>query len=392
MQVRILSPASFLISMTRVRIRRMNPRFAILFVAWIAPLVAMGGTDPYKEVMKESFRSRQPIVYARATEYGFGVQYWRGSPTGSGSMGLIGSLAGGWAGGIVGSSVDRLANQGPIKLAEEDAAKLGPLYERNAAQDNLEQELFVSLATSRLFTRLPAVRPLLLGWPTNATSFTDDPVLIVELYSSLTTDYRALQVTALVYELSPSEVDPKSKRPSTGRVYRNRFDYVSDLLPAPPAKTAEDIKTDVEAVEAKYQGRKLSKQEQAQMNEELAAAKQGTTLRRRREPLMDAWLKNDGARLREALKIGTAKVAEMLGKDLLDVTPIEIQDVDRLAWLSLRDAEVGRHTSVFVAGPFAGALISKPTDTSADYCEGIAFGGNSSKATLPALCPELRKR
>jgi hypothetical protein len=203
----------------------------------------------------------------------------------------------------------------------------------------------------------------------------------------LITDYRGLQVTALVYEFSAAALAADPGSPQKGRVYRNRFDFVSDLLPAPHVKTPEEIKADVEAVTAKYRGRKLTQQEQAQKKEELRDAKNGTTLDEWREPLMQAWLANDAAKLREQLRVGTAKVIDLLAKDLLEVRPVEVRKVDQLAWRTLQEVTgSGRYTSLFVGGPFAGALISEPSGLSVEYCQGTAFSASLPKDARPRLC------
>jgi hypothetical protein len=362
----------------------MKAHLAVLIAALLTPLAALG--FPYKEVMKPSVQTKQPAVYARVGQQGFGVQYFRASPTGSGAMGLLGAVAGGFPGFMVGTGLDRLANSGSTDLAQEDAEKLAPVYDRAAAQGELEKALAEILSTHALFTSPAVIKPLADGAPLTATVF-EDPALVVELHSSLTTDYRGLQVTALVVEFSAAEqvADPKS--PSVGRVYRNRFDYVSDLLPAPHIKTPEEIKADIAAVKAKYKGRKLTKAEQAQQSKEVLDARKGTTLEKWREPLMEAWLANGGARLHEALKLGTVKVVELMAKDMMDFNAVQTQKAaDVLGWRTLRDVETGRYTSIFVAGPFAGALISEPSGLSVEYCQGTAFSESLPKSARPKLC------
>lgn len=366
----------------------MKPHLAVLIAAFLAPLTALGSsplkvTLPYKEVMKPSVRSKQPVVYARVGEQGFGVQHWWGP---SSTWGRAGSMIGGLSGFVVARGLEALANSGTPALAQADAEKLAPLYEREVAQRELEKVLAEILSTHALFASPVAIKPLADGSPRTATVF-EDPALIVELHSSLITDYRGLQVTALVYEFSAAEqvADPKS--PLVGRVYRNRFDYVSDLLPAPHIKTPEEIETEVEAVKAKYKGRKLTKEEKAQQSKELRDAKNGTTMEEYREPLMEAWLANGGARLHDALKLGTAKVVELMAKDLVDFNAVQVhKDVDMLGWRTLRDVETGRYTSIFVGGPFAGALISEPSGLSVDYCLGTAFSESLPKSARPKLC------
>ena len=369
----------------------MKSYLASLVVVLLTSNSALAASIPYKEVMKESVRSKQPTVYARAGEFGFGVQYVRASPTGAGAMSFIGGMAGGFAGQMLGIGLDRVANSGATKLAQGDAEQLAPLYDRAAAQQELEGALTANLRMSPLFEAPVVIKPLAPGSPQAASTFDEDPVLIVELYSSLITDYRGLQVTALVYEMSAAERAANPDASSAGRVYRNRFDYVSDLLPLPPAKTSDEIEADVEAVKAKYQGRRLTKQEQAQRSKELEDAKNGTTFEEWREPLMKTWLEGGGEKLHTALKLGTAKVTELLAKDLLDIKPVEIRKVDKLAWRTFRDAETDRYTSIFVGGPYAGALISEPSGLSVEYCQGTAFSASLPKDARPRLCAdELR--
>jgi hypothetical protein len=365
----------------------MKPTLAPLIATLLAPLVAFGA--PYKEVMKASVKSKQPTVYARANEHGFGVQYINFDPRGGGGLGFIGGLVGGTVGGIVGNELDRASFAGPSALTKEDVELLAPLYDREAAQRQLEDALAQTLPTVALFSSPPVIKPLAVEAPTGVAAFSEDPVLVVELYSSLITDYRGLQVTAVVYELSAAELAINPGAPLAGRVYRNRFDYVSNLLPAPHVKTPEEVKADVEAVKAKYRGRKLTKEQRDQQREELVEAKNGTTLKEWREPLMPEWLGNGGARLHEAQQQGIAKVVELLAKDLLDVTPVETRKVDKLGWRTLRDVVPGsgRYTSIFVGGPFAGALISEPSGLTVEYCEGTAFSARLPQEGWPKLCP-----
>lgn len=365
----------------------MKPTLAALLATLLAPLAALGA--PYKEVMKESVKSKQPTVYARASEHGFGIQYINYNPRGGGKLGFFSGLVGGPLGGIVGNELDRAVNAGPADFAKEDIELLAPLYDREAAQHQLETALTQALPGVALFSSPPVIRTLPVGAPVNVSAFSDDPVLIVEVYSSLRVDYRSLQVTAVVYELSAAELAANPNAPTAGRVYRNRFDYVSDLLPAPHVKTPEEIKADVETVKAKYRGRKLTEEQRKQQREELEDAKNGTTLKEWREPLMPEWLASGGARLHEAQQLGIAKVIELLATDLLDVKPVVSRDVDKLAWRTLRDVVPGsgRYTSLFVGGPFTGALISEPSGLSSEYCENTAFSQSLPKENWPRLCP-----
>lgn len=367
----------------------MKPHLALLIATLFAPFAAFGSGSPlvvilpYKEVMKESVKSQQPVVYARVGEIGFGVQYSR---IPSQTMGIIGGFAGGLAGSLLGAGLDKMASSGPTDLAQGDAERLAPLYDREAAQRELENKLAEIFSVHPLFATAAVVKPLDDGAPLTATVF-EDPALVVELHSSLLMDYRGLQVTALVHEFSAAEQVSNPDASTNGRVYRNRIDYVSDLLPAPHVKTPEEIKADVAAVKAKYQGRKLTKEQQAQQKKDMLDAKNGTTLEEWRAPLLEAWTADKGAKLHEALKVGTAKVLEIMAKDLVDFTPVEVRKVDVIGWRNLRDAETGRYTSIYVGGPFAGALISQPSGLAIQYCMRTAFAATLWKNGEPRLCP-----
>lgn len=340
----------------------------------IVPLSA-GGAEPYKEPLGEQARSKQPVVYARVDDHGYGLQYWR--QPGSGLGMTIGSLAGGLAGALVGAAADRIASSGPTELAQEDVERLMPVFDRAALQLDLESALNDTLGKLPLFPTPPVLLPLAPGAPSDAAAFTEDAVLVVELYASLIANYRALQVTAVAYVFNP---------PQDSRVYLNRFDYVSDFLPMPPIKSKEDIKTDVEAVKAKYRGRRLTPEEKQIKSKELRAAAEGTTLEQWREPLMDQWLASDGAKLKDAMKRGTATVAQLLGRDLMDFSPVDVRRVRREGWKVLDQVDAGRYTMRFIGGPFAGTLMSEPPSVSNLFCQGTAFSATSAKSSLPKLC------
>jgi hypothetical protein len=345
---------------------------------------------PYKEVMQESVKSKQPTVYVRASEYGFGLQHINYNPegTGAGALYWVG-MAGGVIGHIVGAQLDAAIHSGPSSFAKEDIELLGSLYNRDVAQQQLETAVAQILSGVALFSSPPVIKPLAVGAPTDVSSFSEDPVLVIELYSSLMMDYRALQVTAIVYELSTAALAANPQAPTAGRVYRNRFDYVSNVLVAPHIRTPEEIKADVAAVKAKYLGRKLTKEEQEQQRAELKDAKNGTTLKEWREPLLAEWLASGGSRLQEAQRLGITRVIELLATDLVDFTPVQTKKVEKIDWRELRDVVTGsgRVTSIFVAGPFAGVLISEPSGLNVDYCQRTAFSERLPKDASPRLCP-----
>jgi hypothetical protein len=361
----------------------MKARRLLAITLYLFALSAAGAGQPYKEPMHSQVQSKQPVVYARVADHGFGVQYSRDMRTGASVGGLVGAVAGSplgqvgtSLGQILGTELGRVAGSGSTRLAQQDAEKLAPLFDHAAAQRDLEDALLLTLPTVALFTAPIILKTLAPGELAVTAVPGEDPLLVIELYASLITDYRGLQVSAVVYELSGAH----------GRVYRNRFDYVSDLLPAPAIKTREQVKADVEAVKAKYVGRKLSRAEQQQRALESREAAKGTTLAKWREPLMDEWLASGGARLRQALRLGTIKVVELFSKDLLDFSTVTVSPVDVIGWRTLRDVESGRYTTVFIGGPFAGALMSEPSGLSVGYCQGTAF--RPLLAQSPQLCAE----
>jgi hypothetical protein len=353
--------------------------FSALLLA--APLTASAATLPYKEVRNEAVRSRQPVVYARVADTGLGFQYRRDSSTGA----QVGTFVGGLAGSIIGAAADKLADTNATKLSETDANAFSALMNRDAAQRELELALSESLASLPLSSAPVVVKPLAPGAPSDMGAFNEDPALIVELYASLLMDYRGLQVTAFAYELSPSAsaAHPKSE----GRVYRNRIDYISPLLSRPHVKTKDEIKADVAAVKAKYKGRKLSKQEQAQMQAELKEAGAGTTLEKFREPLMEQWSANDGAKLRDELHRGVKVVAQLLARDWSDYSPVEIREgVGTKNWGTHQDSTVDRQVRVYFGGPFAGSLVSQPAPFNTPTCQGITFKDTVPRDTVPKFC------
>jgi hypothetical protein len=369
---------------------------------WIAlallPWTAEAATVPFKQPMHPSVQAKQPAVYACVSDYGIGVQYMHGLSNWSGPVGaLAGQMAGGLFGGLggqaIGDGVHAIRTSGPTELAKADADMLRPLFDRETAQRNFEQALAAELTSLTLFSAPLTIKQHASSIPMNPAELDEDPVLVVDLYASLTMDYRALQVTAVAYELSRElmQADPKSK--NAGRVYRNRFDYVSALLPAPPVKSAEEIKADVEAVNAKYRGRKLEPLEKAEMNRELREAKLGTTLEEYRAPLLEQWTANGAARLHEALNEGTQGVARLLAADFLDFKPADVWDkVDVYGWKNIRDVGSGRVTNVFVGGPFTGVLMSEPSGMGISYCQGTAFGVVATQDPLPKLCAGEQSR
>jgi hypothetical protein len=361
-----------------------------LFLLLVSPS-ALCATKPYKEPMSEAVRTKQPVIYARMDDHGFGVQYYREIRTGSGIGGFIGGAVGGLPGGLVGTAADRIANARPTDLSLKDAHQIGPLLDHAQAQREFEEALRTKLASVPLFSTSPEVKTLAPGAASTASSFSEDPVLVVELYAALTVDYRALQVTAIAYELSPSKWTADDRGIRNGRVYLNRFDYVSDLLPMQATRTEGEIEAEVAAIESRYAGRTLTVKETAQKLKEIREARLPRTFEEARKPLLEYWTADQGMALRQALQVGTVAVVELLSKDLLDFNPVLTSNVDPIGWKTLRDVVgAGRYVSVFIGGPFPGVLISEPSGRTAPYCQGTAFSPDLSVNPLPRLCAEER--
>ena len=349
----------------------------LLILPFFAPALAPAALPPpYKIAMQESAQAQQPFVYARVADHGFGVQYWRND-----SATAVGQFAGGLIGMALGTVVDEVKSKVPTIRAKEDADKIAALMEHASAQQDLERALAASLASAPLFTAPVEVRELATGEKVAANTFSEDPVLVVELHATLTADYRGLQVTAVAQSLSRAQ--------GATPLYRNRFDYVSDLLPEPHVKTKQEIKSDVAAVKAKYGNgrRKLSKEEDTQYRKELRQASAGTTWDIWRAELLEQWLAGNGSHLREALQKGTAEVARLLAKDLTDSAPAEVRSAEQMRRRLPQAAAGDRYTSVMVGGPFAGSLMSEPEGLNATYCQGVAFRESPTKQPAPKLCP-----
>jgi hypothetical protein len=345
-----------------------------------------GASVPYKETMQFGVRAKQPVVYARVTTHGFGVQYVR-DPDGPGVGGLVGAAAGGLLGEVVGSAFDRAANAGPTNLAQVDAEKLGPLLDRARAQRELELALAQKLDALPLFGTSVVVRTLEPDVDPRAADLNADPVLVIEVHASLTLSYRSLQVTALAAEYSRDAFAANPRTSQHGRVYRNRFDYVSDLAPVTPMKSQDQIDAELDAVKDKYRGRRLSKQEQMKKNQEMKDVLEAASFERWREPLLAEWGAGNGAKLQDALAVGIEGVVGLLAQDLLDFSEVAASANDPIEWKTLKDVGVGRYTQIFVGGPLAGALISEPSGSSIEYCMGTAFSKAYPADSAPQLCP-----
>jgi hypothetical protein len=345
----------------------MNARHLLVSTLVLTATVAHGAA-PYKIPARQDAQAKQYVVYARVADHGFGVQFWHDNTATN-----VGSYAG-LAGLALGSVVDAVKSKHPTSRAQDDAEKIAPLMDRAVAQKDLENALGEALPGVPLFAGPAEVKELGADAQAAAGAFEEDPVLVVELYGTLTANYQALQTTAIVRGFSRSQL-----------AYRNRFDYVSDLLPQPHIKTKDEIESDVEAVKAKYRARKLTQAEKLQYNQELRAAAAGTTTDIWFETLLPQWLADNGSPLRQAFHEGIAGVVPLLAKDLPDIAPAEVRSVEQMRRRLPLNTAGNRYVSVQVGGPFAGSMMSEPEGLNATYCQGVAF--RESKQQLPKLCP-----
>jgi hypothetical protein len=107
-----------------------------------------------------------------------------------------------------------------------------------------------------------------------------------------------------------------------------------------------------------------------------------------RTPLREQWVASRGAKLNEAVQLGTRKVVELMAKDLLDVKPVDVRKLDVIGWRVLLEVTApGRYTSLFIGGPFAGALMSEPSGYTVEYCTGTVFSETAALPPYPRLCP-----
>jgi hypothetical protein len=336
---------------------------------------------PYKHPFNEQHWATQPVVYARADAHGFGVQYLRSNKTSQ----LMG-IAGGPMAQLFGMAAEDAVRHVPTKEAKEHAEMLVPVFEIEAIQDRLEEALAAKLSALPMFRSPIVVKRLPEDAASNGSAFEEDPVLVVELFASLTPDYRALQVSSFAYVVSGSHERMHPYTEHAGRLYVNRFDYVSDLLPVPLAKSEAEILADTAAVEAKY-GKNLGKltdQQKLQRKQELRIAEDELTAEERRAPLLQAWIANSGAHLKAELARGTDAVAEMLASDIVDSKPTR-KPKRREYREHVRMLDTREITRTLVGG-YAGALLSYPIILQSLGCSGSAYSTALSAHPVRRIC------
>lgn len=342
--------------------------------------------DIYKQFLDQSALAQEPVVYARFDGHGIGVQYWQQN-LGIGQA--IGAIAFGPAGQFLGMAGDAIVHDRPTALSQRDANEFAAFFDRARAQQDLEQVLAEKLAGLSLFASPPAIRSLDPDARVPAGMFEEDPVLVVELFASFILDYRALQVTGFAYVLSPAAEAADPYAVNAGRLYLNRFDYVSDLLPAPFTKTEEQIDAEVAAIKEKYKAQKMSPAVYEARKQEIKAAKHRPDLEEWRAPLLEQWAADGSAKLYEAIHLGAVAIAELIAQDIVDATPV-VPKANKNDWRVRTSISRTREMIREVAGPYAGAYTSQPTAVRSLLCHGVAYDENSSKAPELNLCGVVR--
>ena len=102
---------------------------------------------------------------------------------------------------------------------------------------------------------------------------------------------------------------------------------------------------------------------------------------------MEQWSANNGARLREELQLRTKVVAQLLARDFVDYSAVEIRNgVGTKDWESSEYSTADRQVRVYYGGPFAGSLVSQRAGHIPRTCQGIAFQDTVPRGDLPKLC------
>jgi hypothetical protein len=307
---------------------------------------------PYKIPLSADNRAKVQgsEVYARADDKGVGVQYLAQNSSAAGApYGLIGAL--------VTATIDSIANARPAGIAEDAADKLAPGYD----PEDLHAELALALSTELRDAALPgasaSVTKMAPDQKLVVTELRADNVLAVELSYALTQDLRALQVIGTATVFSKGAVAPKGGKP--GMVYRNRFEYCSAPLPAPPLKSQGEIDAQVAAIEAKYAGSAKDPAQDAKRKSEIAEARNPNSLRANSEYMVQQWLAGNGGRLHEAIRSGTSAVVNLLAADLADPTNVDVKA--KLPAESVVRDTGGRVVARANIGAYIGSLTSRPT-------------------------------
>ena len=207
---------------------------------------AAGATQaPFREPLASGILEKPVVVYARVDDHGVGVQFHKDPAVKPAALGTVGFLLIGFTGAAMGGFANASMLVAP-QLTIDNSDALTQVSHQADAQRDLERSLLRSLSAS-VFSHPVQVRTLAPGASTLSSSFAEDPVLIVDVYPSLTSSYRSLQITALAYVLSRSKLRADSAANKTGRLYLNRFDYISEPLPEPVMLSKEERKAKLQA-------------------------------------------------------------------------------------------------------------------------------------------------
>lgn len=257
------------------------------------------------------------------------------------------------------------------------------MYDRADTQRYLEQSLARQLEGSSLTATPVAVRELGPSATMLASMFDEDPVLIVDLHASMTPSYRALQVTAIVYGLSSTKAADDPAYDRDGRVYLNRFDYLSEPLPAPELLTSEQRRQRIRELKQQFSGELTEEQKNERRNQLRRVDGSISPFAEAAVALLDLWTSDSGARLRHELHAGTDAVIGLMVRDLHDPNPVVIDDANPVQVL---DGNGRRQVVRYRGGQFAGALVSMPIGLNELSCEGVAFSRALSNQRYASLC------
>jgi hypothetical protein len=364
----------------KLQLRSLITCFCALLTMIVAPSSAVAA-DAYKEPLDRSALRNPPVVYARAKDNGFRVQ-WLDEASYKDFLSILAASA-----GPEGLLVSWMIDPPKFRIpAMEDAKRLSPAFRYQDAQRDLEAVLADRLHSLPMFAAPgPKVKTLAPGGPVKVHDFSEEPVLVVETTASLVPDYRALEVTAYAYMLSSANAAANAVSPASGRIYLNRFTYVGDRLPAPVLSTKEHIEAEEKAIEARYPG-KLTKDQRANRGAELRALKRKGTADEYRDILISQWLADDGVLLRDNLHAGTVVIADLLAKDLVDASAVTVAGPHNDRSPLTLEESVSRKTVRFVSGRFPGSVASFPADLQYIQCTGASFDRKLSEAPPLVMC------
>ncbi len=326
-------------------------------------------SPPFREPLVPGSIDGRFAIQARIHP-GFGIQFHRktlhhalAGTAGFLVLGLPGIAAAPWT---------KHAQQSPTRLSIDNLKRLAQFDDPAYGWSVLEPTLRQSVGTLPLVVAPAQIEPLEPRTEVLTKDLTR-PVLVIDVYASLTASYRALHVSAIAYGLSPAKLafDPLSNQ--TGRVYLNRFDYISDPLPAPAVLTRRERTERIRAIRDEYSG-SLSKQQKLERKSELERV-DGTLspLGESAAMLLDTWTAHDAAKLREELRRGIEAISVLLLADLGDSSPTALPSADAGRFFEVMHDGGSRRIVRSLAEPFAGAVMSLPADVEQTPCLGIAF-------------------